>query len=64
MEKQPHDAVSYGPGDPSGDHCAVCTNFQPGNPPQCSKVIDPISAGGWCELFAPAMANVASPGGL
>lgn len=34
-----------------GDHCAVCTNFQPPN--ACKFVQGDISPKGWCQLFSP-----------
>lgn len=50
--KQPQAEVNYQltPAD-NGDRCGRCSMFRP--PMSCSNVVDPISADGWCKLFAP-----------
>ncbi len=49
--KLSHAAVSYSQGR-HGDYCGVCKHFEPGKPPHCELVKDPIQAKGWCEKFA------------
>jgi hypothetical protein len=51
MAKLAHKAVDYGPGHPRGDHCAVCTHFEPTGP-HCTIVADPIKPLDWCNRFA------------
>ena len=45
----PKSAVDYGPGHPTGDHCAVCAHFRP--PDACEVVAGDISPEAWCDRF-------------
>lgn len=61
MPKLSHDAVNYGPGHKTGDHCAICEHYRkkPGNKPSCAIVVPPIEPLGWCKKFKKAASAAA-----
>ena len=54
--KLSHADVDYGPGNPRGDHCAICVNFILQGP-HCTEVVDPIEPMGWCVRFRSGESN-------
>ena len=50
MPKLSHADVDYGPGNPRGDHCAICAHYLP-DQRACEIVAPPIEPMGWCIKF-------------
>lgn len=50
--KRAKSSVSYGPGHPEGDHCAICRFFLAGlHEGRCRLVKGVIEPMMWCRLF-------------
>lgn len=52
-QKLSHKSVDYSQGHANGDRCGICRHYQPGRPPHCELVQDPMNLGaiGWCNKF-------------